>query len=297
MELKYLYTVKKILEVGSYQKAAQKLNYTQSTITFQIQQLEQELSVRLFEKIGRKMILTQAGKDLLPLIDTIIQTSEQIINYGKTASEITGTLNIAMPETLLIYKMQPVLRKFREQAPNVRLSLQTLNCYEITERVINGEVDIGIHYDVGKYTSTIVTEPLLPFKPCLISAPSLSNESVDFLSENQHKNIGLIISDPISIYQQLFDSYLKSKNIILDNVIELWSIEAIKKSVISNLGVAFLPRFAVEEELSEGKLKEIDTGLGKEKINIICAYHKKKWISSAMELFIRLLKENIAVSL
>ena len=63
MELKYLNTFKTILETGSFLNAARKLNYTQSTITFQIQQLEEELSVKLFEKIGRKMIITQAGKE------------------------------------------------------------------------------------------------------------------------------------------------------------------------------------------------------------------------------------------
>ena len=60
MEFKYLHTFRTIIETGSFTKAAEKLNYTQSTITFQIGQLEQELSVKLFEKIGRKMVLTKA---------------------------------------------------------------------------------------------------------------------------------------------------------------------------------------------------------------------------------------------
>ena len=62
MELKYLQTFRTIVDEGGFSKAAKKLNYTQSTITFQIGQLEQELSVRLFEKIGRTMVLTKAGE-------------------------------------------------------------------------------------------------------------------------------------------------------------------------------------------------------------------------------------------
>ena len=62
MDLKYLETFKTIIEEGSYARAADKLGYTQSTITFQVQQLEQELSIKLFEKIGRRMQLTKAGK-------------------------------------------------------------------------------------------------------------------------------------------------------------------------------------------------------------------------------------------
>ena len=67
MELKYLNTVRMILETGSFQEAARRLHYTQSTVTFQVQQLEKELNVKLFEKLGRRMALTQAGRDVLPI--------------------------------------------------------------------------------------------------------------------------------------------------------------------------------------------------------------------------------------
>jgi Transcriptional regulator len=60
MDLKYLTTIKTILETGTFQKAANRLNYTQSTVTFQIQQLESELGMKLFERIGRRMVLTEA---------------------------------------------------------------------------------------------------------------------------------------------------------------------------------------------------------------------------------------------
>ncbi|OQY40923.1 MAG: hypothetical protein B6227_06410 [Fusobacteriia bacterium 4572_74] len=101
-----LQTLKVISETGSFLNAAQQLNYAQSTITFQMQQLEQELSVKLFEKIGRKMTITQAGKDIIPLIDNIFKSIEQLENYNKGINELTGTLKVAMPETLLTYKMQ-----------------------------------------------------------------------------------------------------------------------------------------------------------------------------------------------
>ena len=66
MDLKYLQTFAAIVEEGSFTKAARKLNYTQSTITFQMDQLERELSARLFEKVGRNMVLTKAGESLIP---------------------------------------------------------------------------------------------------------------------------------------------------------------------------------------------------------------------------------------
>lgn len=291
MELKYLNTLKTILETGSFQNAARKLNYTQSTVTFQMQQLEQELSIKLFEKIGRKMILTQVGQELLPYIDTVLQSTEQICNYGKSISEMTGTLRVAIPESFLSYKMQPILKAFREQAPNVQLILKAMNCYAIQDEIINGGVDIGVHYDVGGYPYTVLTELLADFELTLVASSVIASEQLDFLKQHQRKPLNLISSDRCSIYQKMFDRYLQEKNIILNTIMELWSIEATKKSVVSNLGIAYLPKFTVEEELKSGALIALKTDLDCQKITAICAYHKNKWISAPMKLFIRLLKQ------
>ena len=121
MNTKSLVTFKTILEVGSFQKAADKLGYTQSTVTFQIKQLEEELALKLFEKIGRRMELTQAGKDIMPYVDMILQGTEQISNYGKSLSEITGSLKLAIPDSILIYNMQPFMQAFTHEAPTCSL--------------------------------------------------------------------------------------------------------------------------------------------------------------------------------
>ena len=128
MELKYLYTFKTILDAGSFQKAAERLHYAQSTVTLQMQLLSQSLSTALFEKIGRKMVLTQSGRELLPYIEEVLAAAERLQQYSQHGRQLTGTLRIALPETLLSYQMSPVLAAFRRAAPAVKLSLQTPNC-------------------------------------------------------------------------------------------------------------------------------------------------------------------------
>ena len=91
----------------------------------------------------------------------------------------------------------------------------------------------------------------------------------------------------------MLDGYLVEKDIVVDRMMEVGGIEAIKRSVASNLGVAILPRYVVEDELENGMLQEIPTGITGEKITAICVYHKNKWISPAMELFLHLLKEKL----
>ncbi|MDR1617112.1 MAG: LysR family transcriptional regulator [Syntrophomonadaceae bacterium] len=290
MDLKYLLTLKTILETGNFQKAAKKLNYTQSTVTFQIHQLENELSVKLFERIGRKMIMTQAGKDILPQIDDIIQAWEKMSNYGKSGMELNGSLKIAMPETLLNYKMQPVLKSFKERAPGVKLSLQALNCDVILEQINNGALDMGVHYDLGRNNPKLKTRRLSAYNLVLIAAPDFPWQDEDFITENQKKPVNIIGNE---IFKQIFSKYLKNKQITLENTIELWSIEAIKKSVASNLGVALVPGFSVEEDIRRGSLKEIKTGLGEATVTVLCTYHKNKWLNPAMKLFMQLLESEM----
>lgn len=94
MNTKNLVTFKTILEMGSFQKAADKLGYTQSTVTFQIKQLEEELALKLFEKIGRRMELTQAGKDIMPYVDMISPDwIELIISCTLGASWVNARIN------------------------------------------------------------------------------------------------------------------------------------------------------------------------------------------------------------
>ena len=80
MDTKNLLTLKTIVRTGSFQNAAETLGYTPSTITFQVRQLEQELSIKLFEKLGRRMVLTKAGENILPLVDTVLQSCDTIHN-------------------------------------------------------------------------------------------------------------------------------------------------------------------------------------------------------------------------
>lgn len=291
MELKSLYTVKAIVETGSYQKAAKVLNYAQSTITFQIKQLENELSVKLFEKNRNKMELTQEGKEVLPMINKVIDATEELLCFKNNENEIRGTLKVALPETLVTYKMQPIFREFKEKAPNVKLSLQVMNCYAIYEQMLNGDIDIAIHYNIGKYPKSVITKNIDTYPLVLVSSTVLDECQRDFISSNQKKSVCHIQNDPNALYMKIFNQYLKKKDITLETELELWSIESIKLSVMSNLGVAFLPRFTVETELEQGVLNEINTDIINNEITAVYAYNKNKWQSHAMSLFLQIIDD------
>lgn len=285
MELKSLYTVKKIVETGNYQKAAIALNYAQSTITFQIRQLENELGVKLFEKRGNHMTLTTEGREAFPFIENVIDSAEELLSH---TNAMQTSLRIAMPESLATYKMQPLLKAFKEKAPKVKLFLQVMNCYEIYDRLVSGEIDIAVHYDVKTYPQSVETITLKTYPLVMLAAPNLDDELADLTLPDRQIPVCHIQNDPNALYLKILERYLREKRISLETGMELWSIEAIKQSVMSNLGIAYLPRFTAEKELKDGMLKECPMELRGE-MTAICAYHKSKKQDYAIRLFLDLL--------
>jgi molybdate transport repressor ModE-like protein len=155
MDIRHFKTFKSIVEEGSFSNAALKIGYTQSTVTSQIQQLEQELSIKLFEKIGRNMVLTPIGKELISYTDELLEVVKKIESIGKNDDIPRGELKIAIADSLMSYKLQDVLSLFKQKAPNVSISIVSLNCFVINDMLMRGEIDIGLLYDVGTHKESL----------------------------------------------------------------------------------------------------------------------------------------------
>lgn len=294
MELKYLQTFRVITEEGSFSKAAEKLNYTQSTITFQVGQLEQELGVQLFERIGRKMMLTKAGEQVIPYVDQVLESVEKLRFFETDLSTCQGELHIGVGETLLCFKLPKIVKEFHRRAPKARLFLRSMNCYDIRDELLKGTLDLGVFYrDVGGLGEQLVTVPMGSYPLALVASKEVKQEYPDFVAPNQSIPVPFLINEQRCIFRQLFEHYLAEKSITLDRTIELWSIPTIKNLVKSGMGVTFLPRFAVEEELMLGELEEIPTAIAGTEISAVCSYHSKKWISPLMQLFLNLCAETV----
>lgn len=291
MELKYLQTFKTIIESGSFAAAARALDYTQSTITFQMQQLETDLEIQLFERIGRKMHVTQAGKDLIPYVDAVLMSAQRLENFGKSYHELTGRLRVTCAESLLIYRMQPVIRAFRETAPNVHLSLQTKSWYDNRIEVQQGTTDLGIHYDVGGYSSSVKVERFREEPFVLAGSGARDGSHLNFITEGSHNPITLIAVDTNNIMHNRLIDYLGRRHITVDMNLEMTGTEVVKRCVMSGLGITFLPAFTVEEEIADGRIRIYETELKRPSIAVVCSYHKNKYVTPAMELFLNLMRD------
>ncbi|MEG1255053.1 LysR family transcriptional regulator [Clostridium sp.] len=292
MDIRHFVTFKNIVDTGSFINAANKLGYTQSTITSHVQQLEDSLNVKLFEKIGRKMALTNFGKDLLPLTTELLNVLDKIEQIGKDSDNITGELKIAAPETLTIYKLEPILKEFREKAPNVNLSIINSSCNDIKNRTIKGEVDIALLFEPCNENDNLYAKPLVEIPLVFVCSPNEDVSNIDLNIQNQTLQTSIIVNESECIYRNLFEEYLKNKNIIIDNIIELWSVESIKKCVQSGIGIALLPDIVVAQEIKLHQLQLLSANSTNLIITASIAYHKNKCINPSIKLFMKIVEKH-----
>ena len=291
MELKNLRSLQAVADRGSYQKAADLLGYTQSTVTVHIQQLEEELGIPLFERVGRRMALTQVGEQVLAEARDLLRAADRLALIGQADQTPSGTLRVDMAETLLCYKTQPVIQQFRQLAPQVRLIIRSRNCLDIAENVRSGACDLGVGYDMDWSREVLEVEPMGEYEVVLLASPEFFQ--TDFVTHGQRKPVSLVTDEPDSIFRRRLERYLWDRNITLDDTVELWSIETIKRCVMSNLGFTYLPRFAAQAELAEGRLIELLAPISGISFPALCARHKNRWVTPAMKLFMDLLRETL----
>lgn len=185
-----------------------------------------------------------------------------------------------------------IVKKFNEKAPKARLFIRSMNCYDIRDELLEGTLDIGIFYeDIGGLGDHLVTNPMGKYPLTLVAAKEVKAQHSDFVTPDRNILVPFLINEQKCIFWQMFKCYLGEKSIALDRTIELWSIPTIKNLVKSGMGITFLSRFAVEEEIRNGELEEIFTEIADAEISEVCCYHKNKWLSLLMQLFISLCTE------
>jgi DNA-binding transcriptional LysR family regulator len=286
MEIRHFVTFKKVIETGSFTQAAVHLGYTQSTVTSHIQALEEHLGAPLFDRMGRKVRLTDIGKKLLPYTKEILDNYRKIESIASEGKDVRGTLKIAAPESLTVYRLEPVLREYRKKFPHVSIRLSNATCGDNKKAILDGSADISFVMLPQFEDSDLVIHPLMNEPIVLVGSPDCSLNSLAKSYQNQKLSECLITNEKEASYRRIFVEFLRDRGIVPSNIMELWSIEAIKRSVMSGLGIAYLPLMAVQDEVEEGKLKIIPCEVDLKQIYSQVVYHKNKWVSPALSNFI-----------
>ncbi|WP_433959223.1 LysR family transcriptional regulator [Cytobacillus horneckiae] len=272
MELRHLITLKTIVEKGGFKKAAEHLGYAQSSVTNHIKELEEEVGKPLFDRLGKKVLLTHYGEHFLPYAVKIIDLYSQALN---TNDEPTGELTIGISESLTIRRIPSILLEYKKLYPKVNLSLKSIDNYNVASSLQNGDIDLALILEKDDWTSPeLQCEKLKREKMVLISPPEQENTKTILYTERSCS------------YKSVFDHYLDFKQMDVKESLDFQSIEAIKQCVRSGLGISLVPYFSVKEELESNKLIGEEVAPEHPSISTFLAYHKDKWLSPSIHSMI-----------
>jgi len=288
MEIRHLQTFIAIVDLQGFTKAADHLGYAQSTVTAHIQILENELGEVLFDRLGKKIVLTNVGKDLFPYAKQMLKVYKEIKNLTSKENGVSGDLIIGAGESLSIYRLGKILKEYKKCFPKVNIILKNLTCSDSRNKLHSGDLDIAFTIEPEIMDKDLVARNLKDESMVIIGAPDVDLEYFAGNLESKMSRESIIFSEKGCSFRITFENYLKEKKIKYENPLEFSSIETIKKCVMNGLGISCLPFYTVENEIKEGSLKMIEVEEQFNNFKTQLAYHKNKSISLPMSKLIEI---------
>lgn len=291
MDTRLVRSLRAVVESGSYAKAADRLGYTQSTITAHMKQLESELGIALFERIGRNMVLTEKGAEALEMAHNLIAAEDRLLALNDFGENLTGTLRVDVAETVICFALDEVIADFRAAAPAVTLCLRDRTCLQVSENLRSGECDLGISYAFDWKPEDFVIEEIARTEVTVVE-PSKGGR-LSFKGPGLQVGTPFIIDEPDSAIRRAFESYLAEEGCTIEETIELWSSQAIRRLVELGMGFSVFPTFAIADGLSSGDLKRVPCAFEDTLFPLYLGYRKTHWMTPAAKLFSELAREHL----
>lgn len=292
MEIRNLVTFQHVYKLRSFSKAAAELGYSQSAVTMQIKQLENELNIKLFDRVGKKIDITNEGKRFLKYAGEITTASHNAIAELTSPSIPEGLLRIGILESVCTSYLPQILNTYHTRYPRVSTIIQIGTFDELSVLLNSNSIDLLWTFD----------KPIeLPEWKKAFSYSSM----IDIVCSPRHR---LAVSDKVVLsdiaeetfiltekncsYRRIFEDYMLYSGYHLNIFLEIGNTDIIKKFVEADLGITILPHFTLSEELSAAKLSILNLSDYVLQMQGQLFYHKSKWLTPALQAFINLVSES-----
>ncbi|MFA5326812.1 MAG: selenium metabolism-associated LysR family transcriptional regulator [Prolixibacteraceae bacterium] len=245
----------------SFTKAANELYITQPAVTKHIKELESEFEIKLFDRIGNKIHLTQAGQIFHHYADSIVALHNELnFELHQLSGTYEGNLRIGASTTISQYVIPPMLAKFHQRYPEINLSLVNGNTEFIEQQLLDSNIDIGIVE--GKPGNHDIRYSPFQDDELFVFTAAQNRKIPESVSNEELLNLPLVLRERGSGTLEIIEKNLQNQHIspkVLNVIMFLGSTEAIKSFVKTGNGAGIVSRFAIEPELSGGIFRRIDT--------------------------------------
>ncbi|HAB17757.1 MAG TPA: LysR family transcriptional regulator [Verrucomicrobiales bacterium] len=282
-----------LARTGSFTQTAREMFLTQSAVSHSMKALESDAGCRLLDRVGKKVMLTQAGEHLLKHAEIILRemqaAREGIEQLGKWGR---GRLRVGATATICTALLPAVLREFKESFPRSLIQVEPGDSRELVGGLERQRIDLGLMLQEAA-DDRFECLPIFSDELVFITAPlhPWAQEGTAPRAEIARQN--LIVYRRASQTFRVVDEYFRSEDIVLNTVIELGSMEAIKELVKLGLGVSIAAPWVVQRELEDGSLRAIPLGRRKLKRFWSVAHWKGRRLTLAEETFVGLCRSAV----
>jgi len=293
MEVHQLQIFRALAEELNFTRTAEKVHTVQSNVTAQIKALEEELGSPLFDRLGRRVTLTDAGRNFLPFAEQALAAMEQGQRAVQTGAEPSGPLKVGIPESILTYRLPQVLRIFHRRFPHVELIFRPQWDDVLPVMLETGKLDMAVCMIEASPNAAIKSIRLRGERIFLLAHPSHSLAGQRTVKPADLAGQSLLLTEGGCGYRLKLDRVMAMQNVRPGHITEFSSVEAIKQCVAAGMGLGLLPAIVVARELRQHQLKALHWAGPSLDIATHILWHKDKWVSPAMAAFMELVREKL----
>ena len=289
MEFREISTFLQVAQYQSFSKAARHLGYSQAAVTIQIKQLEQELGVHLFDRIGKQISLTHQGQVFYQYAVSIRNELEQAKNAVSDPSTLSGKLCLGTIESICASIFPDLLAEYHRLHPEVTISIVTDSPGVLLDRMNENTIDIVYLLDRRIYDNRWCKTLEEPEENIFVASPdqelALAKRELEL---DEVLRFPFFLTEKDASYRHMLEQYLASINRSVKPFLEIGSTEFIIHMLLKNTGISFLPKFTVQRELQQKQLTALNVRGFQMQTWRQIFYHKDKWVTKEMQEFLRL---------
>lgn len=286
MELRHLTTFRAVARSLSFTRAAAELGYVQSALTAHVKALEAELGVQLFDRQGRRIVLTDSGARLLGYADNILELAREAAVVAGQSGQPAGPVTISAPEVLCTYRLPAVIRRLHQQHPDVRLLFRSTTTgaldAELEHALTSGEIDVAFVLEEAINPSARLSVKELTEEPLtIIAAPDHPLARAPSVGATDLDGIPVLLTDKGCGYRRVFERALREAGVQPTIAGEFTSGETVKRCVQAGTAIGVLATVSVQDELAAGRLVALAWTGPQLRLGSFLVSSKNRWVSPA----------------
>lgn len=285
MTLRHLRIFTAVCSAGGVTAAAQQLYLSQPAVSLAIGELEQEYGVPLFDRMGRKLYLTEAGRKLLAYASHLVTLWDEMEAEVRDWAQ-EGDLRLGSSVTIGSDLLPRLLLAYRTGYPRARVQVFIENSESVERRVLQGEIDLGLVEGVPQ-SEYLIRHPFARDELVLLCGPEHPLAARESIGLKELQDQSFLMRERGSAGRDIWESILKAQDILLTPLWESISTQAILRGVEAGLGITVLPERMAKQALEEGRVHRVCVEGVSLQRDLSVIYHRNKYLTPAAQTFLR----------